>query len=234
MDRSAEESRHEVSNDSQGLSDLISNASHGDSQALSELLSNPAFATKLMRIAANVLERYGSRGVYENAEDLKQEVYLKVLSNIQGIGDLRTDTEFFGWIHSLATNLYLNSLRRSVLEKRSVEERELLQRSVGERERLQSDRLVFTANSDTPLKEVLDKLDPEQGKILELVSQGYTARQIADKLGISHSTASRLVRQVLKTILGEVDELTRRMKKSQIEIEQEQELTRHLINELRA
>lgn len=224
MDRSAEESRHEVSNDNQGLSDLISNASHGDSQALSELLSNPAFATKLMRIAANVLERYGSRGVYENAEDLKQEVYLKVLSNIQGIGDLRTDTEFFGWIHSLATNLYLNSLRRSVLEKRSVEERE----------RLQSDRLVFTANSDTPLKEVLDKLDPEQGKILELVSQGYTARQIADKLGISHSTASRLVRQVLKTILGEVDELTRRMKKSQIEIEQEQELTRHLINELRA
>jgi len=187
-----------------------------------------------MRIAANVLERYGSRGVYENAEDLKQQVYLEVLSNIKGIGDIRSDTEFFGWIHSLATNLYLNSLRRSVLEKRSVEERELLQESVGERERLQSDRPVFTANYDTELKEVLDKLDPEQRKILELITQGYTGRQIADKVGISQRTAYRLVSQVQKAILGEVDELTTRMKASQIEIEQEKELTRHLINELRA
>jgi len=88
--------------------------------------------------------------------------------------------------------------------------------------------------NETALKEVLEKLDPKKGKIVRLFLQGYTARQIADELDISPHTTYRLVKQIQKTILGEVDELTTKMKESQIEIEQEKELTRHLINELRA
>lgn len=226
MDRSAEESPREVSNDNQGLSDLISKASRGDSQALSDYLNHTDVERKVRRIATAVLALYGSRGVYENAEDLKQEVYLKVLSNIKGIRDFRSDTEFFGWIHSVARNIYLNSLRKSVLERKSVGEDELF-------ELFQTERTGSESQYHEPaLKGLLDKLDPEEGKILELSTQGYTPRQIADKLGISLRTAYRLVSQVQKGILEEVDELTTNMKKSQIEIEQEKALTRHIINEL--
>lgn len=225
MKRSAEESAQAISNDNQGLSDLIRNASRGDSEALSELRSNPAFAKKLKRIAAHVLERYGSRGVYRDAEDLQQEVSLRVLSNIEALRNIRSDTEFFDWTRSMTRTIYLDSLRKSVLEKRSVGEDELSQTEGTGRE---------DQNYATASKELLDLLDPEQAKILELITQGCTSRQVADRLGISIATAYRLVSQVQRRILGEVDELTRRMKKSQIEIEQEQELTRHLINELRA
>ena len=224
MDRS-EQSFQEASNENQVLLDLISKASSGDNEALSRLLSDPAFENRVRRIAASVLKRYGSRGVYETSEDLKQEVYLRVLSNITGMRDIRSEGQFVGWILSVARNIYIDRLRRSVLENRSVAEDDLSQ----------TDRTAMENQyNETALKEVLEKLDPKKGKIVRLFLQGYTARQIADELDISPHTTYRLVKQIQKTILGEVDELTTKMKESQIEIEQEKELTRHLINDLRA
>lgn len=222
MNRSAEESPHEVTNDNQGFADLISKASSGDTQALSDLLNHPDVEKEVSRIAAIVLARYGSRGVYENEDDLKHEVYANLLSNI---GDLRSETQFVVWIHRVVRNTYLDRLRKSVLEERSFGDDKLSQTE---------STLGETQYFETGLREVLDKLDPEQRKILEMVTEGYTPRQIADKTGISISRAYRLVSEVLKAIVGEVDDVTTRMKKSHIEIEQEQALTRHLINELRA
>jgi len=87
---------------------------------------------------------------------------------------------------------------------------------------------------ETALRELLGKLETDERTIFEMRTEGYTLREIADKLGISQASATRRLTRAFKTILGEVDELTTRMKESQIEIEQEKELTRHLINELRA
>lgn len=225
MDRSTDQPSHGVRVENDDLRELINKASRGDSQALSDFLNHPEVDRRLSRIAASILERYGSRGAYDSAEELKQETYMKIISKIKGNRDFRTGTEVLGWIRSVATNIYLDRLRRNVLEKRSR----------GEDEEFQPERSINENQyHETVLKEALDKLDPQERRILEMRIEGYTIRQIADKLSISPPSAGRRLRQALTTILGEVDELTRRMKKSQIEIEQEQELTRHLINELRA
>lgn len=197
----------------------------GDRAALSELVSDPAVEGRVRRTAANVLARYGSRGVFLDAVDLEQEVYAELLTGrIKTEKDIRSEREFYAWISRLVRNIYTDSLRRNMsMERALVEEDEVFQTE-------RSGNQYY----ETALRELLGKLETDERTIFEMRTEGYTLREIADKLGISQASATRRLTRAFKTILGEVDELTTRMKESQIEIEQEKELTRHLINELRA
>lgn len=210
----------------QALLELVNKASHGDTKAFSELISDPAVETQLRRTAAYVLRRYGSRGVYRDTEDLVQDVYAKILSNLKtmdSMNRIKSEAEFNAWISGVARNIYIDSLRKRFSEEKHVPTEEALQtdKSYGE-----------SQYSETLVKELLDKLEPRERRILQMLIEGYKLRQIADKLGISVATAARLSRKVQNTVIGELDESRKRMNESQREIEQEKELTRLVINEL--
>lgn len=221
---SSEEDSTQVK-DTRYLLDLVRKASEGNRDALSELSRNPTLELELMRISNWAIARFGSRPPYYDTEDLRQELYIRLWSNVQQLSAADSDAQILEWLTQTARNYCIDKSRKTDEQDAYIKSDESVKDYGTIRE---------SQTEDVYLKEVLDKIDPGERKVLELFLGGYSPRQVAEKLSISQATAYRLLKKVQNTMFGELDEITAKMKKSQKVIDREKELTRQILRELTA
>lgn len=205
------------------LERLINRAVEGDSQARSTLLGDPFVRGRVALIARAVFSRYGSRQVFTDAEDLEQEVYKKMLSEITNFRDFhRGEREFFAWVSVLTKYVYLNSLRSKSSQRKN-------EPSVIEVE----PTTESTQEAEVLAREVVERLNAKELQIVEMRVEGYSLREIAESMNISKMKAQRILIGALKKMAGEIGKSKARLQISQREIEQEKALTRDIIDDIR-
>jgi len=202
------------------VQDLASKAAGGDRIDLEKLLNHPIVLERASKISSIILKRYGSKGIYKNAEDLRQELYTRLLTNMP-VFDSRAF--FTNWLNTLAKKTYIERRRRSLEEREIVNETDATEESSNHNEDLLN---------KMALREALDKLNPEQRQILRLRVEGLTLEEIAKELKVSKSKVHRILSATMQVFIKAMEGTNARMKQTQREIEQEKELTRTLISEL--
>lgn len=131
----------------------------------------------------------------EIAEDLLQEVFVKIWKNIDTYD--RKKAKLVTWMGNIARNLAIDKIR-SKEYKNSLQNRDI-------------ENYVSTIedNSSTGgfnpdhigVKEMLEKLRPEQKIIIDLVYfQGYTQAETAEKLGIPLGTVKTRIRSAINVL----------------------------------
>lgn len=183
------------------LRDLIRRAQHRDPTAISELYDRFA-ALVLQYIYARVAE-------HELAQDLTQEVFIKVIHAIERF-EYRDEKAFLGWIYTIAANvLHSHYRRRHVLatpfdhadeivdqrsqdDVRSVTERVALQQAIGQLTQEQQQVLTLRFFADLSNSEVAGVLQRTEGAVKALQHRALQSLQKILSRENDESTPQRL------------------------------------------
>ncbi len=92
-----------VTEDDNTLSRIITRAQAGDAAAFGEIYDR--YASQILRYL------YLRTREYEAAQDLTQEVFVRVLRGIDGF-EFRGEKSFLGWLYTIASNILVGQLRR--------------------------------------------------------------------------------------------------------------------------
>jgi RNA polymerase sigma-70 factor, ECF subfamily len=126
-------------------------------------------------------------GTREEAEDLAQEVFLKLYQRAPGGGEANVG----GWLYRVATNLGYNSLRsRRRRGGREARVAELESGIVGGDSPLAA---VIAAETRLAVREVLAVLPERQQAILILRHQGLSYAEVAVALGVAPGSVGTLL-----------------------------------------
>lgn len=133
-------------------------------------------------------------GEEEWAKDLVQETFLDAF---RSLNDLPEDRSFRAWIFVIARNNYLHARRRRRL-RQFVSLDWLLANRRRPIPSVDDDNLSF-AERDA-VQQALNQLTTTLREPLVLVSLGYTLKEIAEVLGISHAAARQRVSRGLRQL----------------------------------
>lgn len=153
--------------------ELIEACKNGDKSAFQELLSkyNLYIYKYLLKISKDSFL----------AEDLKQEVLIKIINNIQKF-DIEGKGKFSSYIITISKNCYLDYLRkqRKYIYEISIEDKVI------------EERIEDTIINNIYLKEVVKSLNnlPENQKVVISMKylQGFTIKEISEKLHVETGT----------------------------------------------
>lgn len=168
--------------------DLVAALRQGEDEAFEAL-----FERYRRRIASFV---YGMVGDWARAEDITQETFIRVFRSL----DSFTPGSFEGWIHRIATNVFLDLVRR-----RGRIRMEALPDNtdrIAGRE-LSPEQTWHEANLDPDLQAALDELPPEFRAAVVLCDvQGLSYEEIGATLGVKMGTVRSRIhrgRQALRS-----------------------------------
>lgn len=153
---------------------LVANVQRGDLSAFQELVEK--YKQKVYYMALDMT------GNHHDAEDLSQEVFIKVYSSIK---DFRGDSKLSSWMYRIAMNTCIDKTRRKRLKLVELDEKVHEKPSSGSNPQKDMEALSTQAKID----EALQKLPPRQRSIF--VMRHYNdlmLREIAETLGISEGT----------------------------------------------
>ena len=173
---------------------LVTRAQRGDVAAQSDLVRHYA-----VRIAAFVRSMFHQPSA---VEDIVQIVFVKMVRKLSYLRDPRL---FESWLFTLARNSTYDFLRRSQCRIGTVSTEE--EDCEDAPDPSQSDAM---AEIMEVLELALARLNPEQRKLVALISQGHSHRFIASRLGISAGAVKvRLhrLRRVLRRRAAEFSKL---------------------------
>lgn len=133
-------------------------------------------------------------GYADEAEDILQDVFLRIHANIDSIRDLN---KLEGWIYQVARNCIIDYYRR---QRRAVELTEDFPQETVEEDDPYASRIPY-------VRELVNTLpQPYRQAILLTEYEGLTQKEMADQLGISLSGAKSRVqraRQKIKELMLE-------------------------------
>jgi RNA polymerase sigma-70 factor, ECF subfamily len=167
------------------------------------------FASRQERAAGALYDRFASRiyglgvvmlGNHQAAQDLVQDTFMKLWRNAERFDPQRGRLET--WVLLTARSLAIDSLRRRVLESRSLQ-------SVGmqpedDPEPLPDERAAV-ADLTTRARRAMQVLSPEQRSALELAYfGGRTTAEVAALEGIPQGTVKTRIRAALLRLRAEM------------------------------
>lgn len=137
------------------------------------------------------------------AEDLCQEALLRALEKIRG-GVYAEKGKLLAWLYRVTRNLYIDQWRRRRACARAL-------RRVAVEERWRARHLAEDGESYTQehekahacriMWELVEQLPSQQAQVVCLhVMEGYTYREIARRLGISHNTVAGRMRYAVQRL----------------------------------
>lgn len=158
--------------------DLISGCIQGDRQMQEELYNR--FSGKMYAVCL----RYANNP--DDAQDLLQEGFVKVYRNLHRF---RAEGSFEGWIRRVFINSSIEHFRKKSLQLSKVSDRE--ENTIEDTDISALDNLA-----EKDIINLIQQLSPGYRTVFNLyVIEGYSHREIGEKLGISEGTSkSQLAR----------------------------------------
>jgi RNA polymerase sigma-70 factor (ECF subfamily) len=171
--------------DDQKLKDLIQQCREGDAQAMGTLYEH--FKTSLFSLALRYTYNYAA------AEDVIQDVFVKVFTNLHTLDD---DKAFVGWLYRIAVNTCLSYLRSHKKLRQKTIPLEDVQGFVAD------DEPSATQRAETKiLEQTIQKLPPRLKSVFLLHDvQGFKHQEIAHILGCSVGTSKSQLFKARKKI----------------------------------
>ena len=131
---------------------------------------------------------------HEDKEDVQSQIIYKEifgeLGDWQGIRKFRAQSKFTTYLYGIVTFRALDFLKSKGIKYRN--------KTVSITPQLNISNNQIGANTKLTIKASLAILKPKQRKIMELSAQGYTHRQIAEKLGTSTNNISSIISRAQK------------------------------------
>jgi RNA polymerase sigma-70 factor (family 1) len=170
--------------------ELFSRIALGDEQAFGEIFH--AYTARLFPTVIKIVKSE------PEAEEIIQEVFLRLWLRR---ADLRNILNPGAWLHTVAANLSLTSLRRQAREHRRIA---LVTNDPVVEEDLVSQ--LDMKQLKTMVEEAVSKLPPSRRAIFMLSrAEGLSRREIAGKLGISESTVKNQLTAALRFVQDYLD-----------------------------
>jgi RNA polymerase sigma-70 factor (ECF subfamily) len=164
---------------------LIESVQRGEMPAFQELVEK--YKQKVYYMALDMT------GNHHDAEDLSQEVFMKVFVSIK---DFRGDSKLSSWLYRIAMNLFIDKTRRKHLKLVELDEK-IYEKPAPD---LTPDVAIQSQATQIQIQQALSKLPPRQRSIF--VMRHYNElmlREIAEALGISEGTVkAQLFRAIQK------------------------------------
>ena len=128
------------------------------------------------------------------AEEIVQDVFVKIWMNRQGLSAIRNFADF---LFIITRNHTLNSLRRLAKEKK------LTIAATGQlpMEAISAEATILQRDYDRVLQQAIDRLPPQQKLVFTLSRlQGLSREEIAAQLNISAGTVKAHMKQAIRSI----------------------------------
>ena len=126
---------------------------------------------------------------YEDRQDLCSDIIYKKIYGLEGkynpLKKFRGDSKFSSYLYRIVTNEALSFLKSKGMKYKPKTS------TIDEAYHLFNKTLDI--NDDLSLKYCLSKLKNKEQKIMDLVSQGYKQREIADKLNEKPNTIAAII-----------------------------------------
>lgn len=136
-------------------------------------------------------------GDSEEAKDLTHDIIMKVFDSI-GKYSYQGEGSLFGWIRKMTVNAAINKITRT--RKPEVAMKEELFTEEDE----PSEKEMNSVPLDDLLK-IISSIPPTQRLILNMFClEGYSHREIADRLGITEKASSSLLSKAKKALAGKI------------------------------
>ena len=148
-----------------------------DRQCLNELINDPRFRQRAKKMCQFTFWKFNERGSYgRTAEDLEQELYKRVLI---GIGTYKGTAAFEALLHRIAINIELDEIKaRNGLNQVELDESSKIKE-------------VKDTEQEAVLYVALERLSPEDRKLIQARAEGCNIEQIAEQIGLKKSQAHR-------------------------------------------
>lgn len=169
---------------------LIENVQRGEKAAFQELVEK--YKQKVYYMALDMT------GNHHDAEDLSQEVFMKVYTSIK---DFRGDAKLSSWMYRIAMNTCIDKTRRKRLKLVELDDKMHEKPAAG----APPDTAIEARSTQMQIDQALQKLPPRQRSIF--VMRHYNElmlREIAEALGISEGTVKAQLFRAIKRLQKEL------------------------------
>jgi len=162
--------------------ELVERARHGNQEAFSEIVKR--YQNKIYSYASRLV---GNR---DEAEDLTQEVFIKVYKNLYGFDIKR---KFSSWIYRIAHNESVNHIKkRSYFKILSIEQNDFLKNTMSSTENLIEE--IIQKESSEKIRKLLDKISFKYKEVLVLrYFEEKSYEEMSDILRIPTNTVGTLI-----------------------------------------
>jgi RNA polymerase sigma-70 factor, ECF subfamily len=183
---------------------LIKCDGKSDKELVRLTLENPDYFLCLMKNYEDKIIRYIRRisGVrHEDAEDVCQEVFIKVFKNLNAFD---TDLKFSSWVYRIAHNHVISEFRKYKNRKEQImSEEEDWQHFVSQ---IDVEKEVGSVVNKEIVNKVLAELDIKYREVLVLnFLEGYEYKEISDILKKPMGTVATLLNRAKKKFKQELD-----------------------------
>lgn len=163
--------------------ELVTALKKGDQEAMAVLYDN--YSAALLGVIFRIVDNN------EAAEDILQEVFIKIWKNISSYD--RSKGKLFTWLINIARNAAIDSMRvKDYAIKSKIQSIDNSVRSINRQYN------VSTQVDHIGLKTLVDKLKPEYKVLVDkLYFEGYTQEEAAEELGIPLGTVKTRIRAAI-------------------------------------
>lgn len=179
-------------NEKLNINQIIENVLSGDTRSYSIIIDN--YKNLVFTLACKILKNH------EDAQDLTQEVFIKVFS---ALNTFKKDANFSTWIYSITYNLAISQIRMNKTQKRFVQTEEINEDMNVKDENKLIDQILINYENINLLNQALNQLDEESNAILTLFYFNESnIEEISNIMNISTSNVKiRLFRARKKLLL---------------------------------
>lgn len=132
----------------------------------------------------------------EEAEDVVQEAMIKATKTIQ-TDKFREGADLKTWLYVVAKNTAIDLLRRKKVRSQTISTSEIPEMPS---EEPSSEEKYITQEEIKKLKSHFDKLTPPARKLMELVADGLSLKEISEQSGISQSALKQRYWKITKLL----------------------------------
>lgn len=132
----------------------------------------------------------------EEAEDVVQEAMLKAAKTIQ-TGKFREGADLKTWLYVVVKNTALDLLRRKKVRSQTISISDIPEMPS---EEPSSEEKYITLEEIKKLKSHFNKLTPPARKLMELVADGLSLKEISEQSGISQSALKQRYWKITKLL----------------------------------
>ena len=168
--------------------ELVASLKAGEQSAMAVLYDN--YSAALLGAIMRIIESK------ENAEDVLQEVFVKVWKNISSYD--RSKGKLFTWLINIARNAAIESTRvKGYAIKNQIRSIDNSVRSINRQ------HSVTMPVDHIGLKNIIDALKPDYKILIDkLYFEGYTQEETAEELGIPLGTVKTRIRAAINQLRG--------------------------------